>query len=405
MEKCEENEVYLLSGRTERTVEEVYQTSSGRMILSPCKLPTTGIFIINYDIVADWLPALLKLNAEIVISDESHMLKSGKAQRTKAAKTLIKHSSKFIAITGTLIENRPSEAYTVINLVEPTLFPSEFKYKMRYCAPKHTGFGWDFKGASNTMELHQLLKLIGIRRLKEDVLKDLPPKIRSVVPMELSNRGEYERAEVDLLNWITANKGKDKADKAGTVEALARINVLKELCLRGKIESCIDWIEDYLEDGGKLVVFTTRTWILDYIYSEFKQWAVKVDGSVTGADRQKAVDTFQKDRKVKLFVGNVQAAGVGITLTAASAVCFIDLPWNPASISQASDRCHRIGQTECVNIYFLIANNSIEVEIINLLDAKQKIVDSVLDGKDTNENDTILNDLLKSLKEVRTNAE
>ena len=114
---------------------------------------------------------------------------------------------------------------------------------------------------------------------------------------------------------------------------------------------------------------------------EFKNIAVKVDGSVTGANRDKAVQAFQNDDNIRLFIGNINAAGVGLTLTAASSVAFIELPWSPALLDQAEDRCHRIGQKDTVNIYYLLGVDTIEERIVKMLDSKRKILDTVLDGK------------------------
>jgi SWI/SNF-related matrix-associated actin-dependent regulator 1 of chromatin subfamily A len=397
MEKRKENEVYILGGRSKKTCEEVSIKGSGRLILTPCKLPKTGIFIINYDVMPDWLDTLKTLKAEILLSDESQALKSKKALRTKAVLSLAKGIPKNIAMTGTLIENRPGEAYNVIHMIDPNLFPSEWKFKNRYCDPKFNGFGWDFNGSSHTDELHKKISNICIRRLKEDVLKDLPAKIRSVVPIDIDNRSEYRKAESDLIQWIRENKGLKKAEQASKVEALSRMNELKQLCIKGKLESCLNWIEDYLESGKKLVVFCTHTWVLDTVYEEFKDWSVKVDGSVTGVKRNDAVEAFQKNPKIKLFVGNIRAAGVGLTLTASSATCFLELDWTPAAHSQAEDRVHRIGQTaECVNAYYLLAANTVEEDIALLLDKKQKVVTAVLDGIEVVDM-SLLDDLLDSI--------
>lgn len=398
MEKCKENSVYILSGKTNKTVEEVYMTSSGRLHLEPCSMPKTGIFIINYDVVVGWMTVLLKLKAKIVIADEAQYLRSRTTARTKSVSTLVKPCPKFLALTGTLIENRPSEAYPIISLVAPELFPSWWLYAQRYCAPKKNAFGWDFKGASNIPELFLKLRNVMIRRLKSEVLKDLPPKIKSVVPLEIDNRSEYIKAETNLIKWIKENKGKLKADQASKIEALARINQLKELCTAGKLESCLDWIEDYLADGSKLVVFCTRTATLNRVYSEFKEWAVMIDGSVTGEQRDKAVTEFQNNPKIKLMVGNVIAAGVGLTLTASSTVCFLELPWSPSQVEQASDRCHRIGQTDTVNVYFLVGSDTIDIEIAELLDSKSKVVNAILNGTDI-DCGSLMDGLIKGIEE------
>lgn len=398
-EKCKANEVYILSGRTKKSCEEVSIKGSGRLVLTPCNLPKTGIVIINYDVVPDWLSLLKGLKAGIVLTDESQYLKTKKAARTKSVIALAKTIPKNIAMTGTLIENRPGEAYNVINMVDPTLFPSEWKFKNRYCDPKFNGYGWDFNGASNIPELHNKISNICIRRLKEDVLKDLPPKVRIVVPLEIDNRKEYLKAESNLIQWIKANKGLKKAEQASKVEALARINELKQLTAEGKLESCLNWIEDYLSEGGKLVVFCVHTKMINAVYEEFKSCAVKVDGSVKDEKRNDAVEAFQNDPKVKLFVGQLKAAGVGLTLTKASATCFLETGWNPAEHDQAEDRVHRIGQTaDSVYAYYLMGSNTIDVEIAGLIDRKRKVVSAVLDGKEVDADSNLLDGLILNLQ-------
>jgi len=146
------------------------------------------------------------------------------------------------------------------------------------------------------------------------------------------------------------------------------------------------------------VVFATHKKIIDALMKEFKGISVKIDGSVSSADREYAVQAFQNDKSIRLFVGNIQAAGVGITLTAASAVAFIELPWTPGDLVQAEDRCHRIGQNNNVNIYYLLANGTIEEKIAALLDEKKKVLSQVLDGKEVEES-SLLSELIKNYTE------
>lgn len=409
MSRSEENQLYILSGKNKKIVEEISIKSNGKLQLTRCKMPDNGIFIINYDIVANeeivladedgnpilkrdkiqkvsvkntgWFDILFDLAAEIIISDEAQMLANEQALRTKYVSILVKDSPQFIALSGGLIENRPSEAFNVINLVDPKLFPSKWKYQHRYCGAKRDAFGWSFKGATHTKELHEILKDICIRRKKEEVLPDLPPKIRTVVPIELTNRSDYEKAENDLISWIKATKGKDKAEKATNSEALVRFNELKQLCAKGKMEGIFNWISDYLYTGSKLVVFTTHTWVLDAIYEKFNNCSVKVNGKVTGLKRDRAVERFQTDPKITLFVGDLKAAGVGLTLTAAYATATVELGWNASQHNQAEDRVHRIGQeNDFVNAYYLLARNSIEEDLADMIDTKRKIVNEILDG-------------------------
>lgn len=371
------------------------------------RLPKANIYIINYDILAIanpdakkksekyvCRPDILGIEPQIIIADEAHIWKSPDAQRTKAIMDLARKVPYFIALTGTPIINRPIEIFNCIKAVEPKLFPSYFQYAMKYCNAKYNGYGWNFNGASNTQELYEkLTTTCMIRRKKEEVLKDLPPKIRTVVPMELDNQQEYNAAEADLIGWLRTNFGNNKAEKAQQAEALTRIGELKRLAVRGKLNQCIEWIEDFLESGEKLVVFAVHKFVIDALMEKFTGKAVKIDGSVS--NRQAPVDAFQNDESIRLFVGNIQAAGVGITLTKASNTCFLELSWAPGTHDQAEDRVHRIGQTaESVTAWYLLAAGTMEEEIAELIDAKRKVVTKVLDGQDVDE-ESMLSELMK----------
>jgi SWI/SNF-related matrix-associated actin-dependent regulator 1 of chromatin subfamily A len=245
-----------------------------------------------------------------------------------------------------------------------------------------------------------------IRRKKEDVLKDLPDKVRSFIPIQLHNEKEYRKAEADFITYIEEVKGKEAAEKASKAETMVSIEGLKQLAVKGKLVEAIEWIENFLESGEKLVVFTVHHFVIDALMAKFSyidkthklaDRVVKVDGSVSMTDRQRAVDTFQNNPNCRLFIGNIKAAGVGITLTASSNVVFLELPWTPGDVTQAEDRCHRIGQKESVNIYYLLATGTIEEEIALLLDKKRKVLDAVTDGIETNQ-ETLLKELIRMYK-------
>jgi len=436
---------------------------SGRFKESPGWLEYNDIpdvVIINYDILATWADVLLDhVKPEAVILDEIHYIKDEKTKRTKAVKLLCEDIPHIIGLTGTPILNRPIEIFNALNIIDPLTFPDWWTFAKRYCKLKKTKWGHDAKGASNIKELHYLLThTCMIRRLKKDVLADLPDKIRSVVPMYLDNEHEYRQAERNLLQWITTttehrkwvkdrNKrqtecydkiievrdalrydnplkaekivlnrkmkalrtvydeiGKEEGpyQKAKKNETLVQIEKLKQLSTKGKMDACVQWIHDFLDTGEKLVVFSTHTETNRILMKEFGKVAVLIDGSVTKvSDRQKAVDRFQEDDKVRLFVGNIKAAGVGHTLTASSSVCFLELPWTPGELLQAEDRVHRIGQeADSVNIYYLVVPESVEEEILELLQKKITIIEAILDGTPSEEGDSgMLDDLLASLGE------
>jgi SWI/SNF-related matrix-associated actin-dependent regulator 1 of chromatin subfamily A len=384
--------------------------------------PLTGdIIIINYDVLPNeyeekvdfmgrkvrgneipysgWVDFLIDLKPQVLIFDEAHYCKSSGALRTKAMRKLAKGIKHVIGLTGTPIVNRPVEGFTILQMIDRSLFPDFWAYAQRYCDAKHNGFGWDFSGASNKEELHEKLKVVMIRRKKIDVLKDLPEKLFSFVPMSLDNQEEYDLAEADFIRYLRKEKGEEVAEKAGKAEHLTRIEALKQLCIKGKIGAAMEWIENFLdENGNKLVVFAVHKTTIAGLMKKFGKMAVKVDGGMTAIQRDEAVEAFQNDPKVKLFVGNIQAAGTGLTLTAASSVAFLELPWTPGELKQAEDRCHRIGQKNTVNIYYLLADETIEMIIAELLDEKRKVLEAVLDGKDVEEG-TLLNDLMKKYAE------
>jgi len=370
--------------------------------------PLTGdIIIINYDILhRGWLPVIIGVNPEVVIIDEAHYTKNNKALRTKAVRQLTKKSNHVIALTGTPIVNRPVEGFNIIKMIDKTVFPDFWKFVHTYCNAKHTGFGWDFTGASNKEELHQkLVQSIMIRRKKVDVLPDLPAKLYSHIPMEIENAEEYQGAEADFIEYVRETKGLKAARKASQAEHLTKIEALKQLAVKGKMKQAIQWIKDFLDSNGqKLVVFAVHKEAVDALMAEFKEQAVKIDGSVSSKKRDEAVNAFQNDPSARLFIGNIQAAGTGLTLTAASSVAFLELPWTPGELVQAEDRCHRIGQAGSVNVYYLLADNTIEQKIATMLDNKREVLNAVLDGEKVEEHQ-LLTELMKTYqKEEHTHV-
>ena len=347
------------------------------------------ITIINFDILKAWRVELTQAKFDVLILDEVHYCKNTTAQRTKAVQSLAKSIPHVIALSGTPITNRPMEFFTPINLITPGLFPNRFQYGKKYCNAKHNGFGWDFSGSSNTKELHSILTAsIMLRRKKIDVLKDLPAKRRHVIPMDMDANGasEYRTAENNFIKWLR-NLDPKKAASAKNAEALVKIGYLKRLAADAKYSNCLAWIRDMLESGGKLVLFAVHKAMIARLMSDLQDFnPVKVDGSVSGVKRNEAVERFQTDDECRVFVGNIQAAGVGITLTAAADTVFLELDWTPGNHDQAEDRVHRIGQTaQSVNAWYLLTENTIESELADLIDHKRKVLTAVLDGEDVDD--------------------
>lgn len=356
------------------------------------------ILIINHDIIDGWVPTLIEMGFKVLIIDECHYVKNRTAKRTVACKALSRKTPHVMGLSGTPISGKPAELFPILQMIRPREFPSFWKYAMEYCAPKKNewGKGWDFSGTSNLDELHKRLKKVMIRRMKEDVLDELPAKQRTVLPVEITNRKEYKKVEEDFLSWILKKKGKDAMDSAARAEALVRMRHLKILAAEGKMKTAIQWIRDWMEETDqKLIVFGIHKVILSKLKKEFPDAAV-IDGSVSSAaitkrnkngkkyetsKRQIVVDKFQNDPKQRLLLGQLKAAGEGIDLIAANNVLFLELGWTPIEHDQAEDRTHRYGQKRKVNVYYMIGRRTIEERILDIIHEKDGVVNQVLNGK------------------------
>lgn len=391
--------------------------------ITATKLRRYNWIICNYDIIAghsqdsvkgdkeatrkmralpSWHNTIKEVSPSIMVLDESQNIKNEDSKRTKSIMELGRWIPSISCLSGTPISNRPMEFYTTIKLIDPTLFPNKYVFGRRYCGPVNNGFGTTYNGATNIEELHQILtSAFMLRRLKSDVLKDLPDKQKIVIPVEISghNAAKYYEAEQDLIKFLKKYADNKKVESAKRAEAIMKLNILRKLVVEAKANTCLEWIEEFLESGKKLVVFAWHQNIVNLIYEKFGSIAVKIDGSVSSKDRQQAVESFQNDDKVKLFVGNIKAAGTGLTLTAASDTCTIELSWSPSDLAQAEDRVHRIGQKNGVCNYYLLAKDTIDDYMMNLIDEKKKVFDMLMDGKET-DNDTLLNKLMERYLET-----
>lgn len=367
-------------------------------------IPEGDILIINYDILPKWKEVLIRVNAKVFITDECHKYKNNTAKRTKAVKQIGRFIPHIIAISGTPIINRPVEIYNAVNLVDPTIFPSYWQFTRRYCQRHRRRIKgrliWDFSGHAHMDELYKILtSTIMIRRLKKDVLKELPNKIPSFVPIEINNQNDYNYAERHFIQFVKELKGNKAAKKAARAESFTKIEGLRQLALKGKLNNVIEWIEDFLESDQKLVVFAHHKSVIETLVNAFPDISVKIDGSCTNIQKHRAEKEFQTNDEIRLFIGNMQAAGEVITLTAASNIAIIELPWTPGELSQAIDRCHRIGQKYSLTIHYLLAAGTIEKKFAEVLDRKRIITDAILDGKATRDED-LLTELISEYRKV-----
>lgn len=369
---------------------------STNVVSSKTDINSADINIVNYDIVGRFVEPILHLSPMGLVLDESHYIKTSKTKRTAAVRDIAKsipQSGTVLLLSGTPVTNRPEELVSQLEVLGMIgRFGGKWAFLKRYTDAKHNGFGWDTKGASNLGELNlKLRQNCYMRRTKDEVLTELPAKTRNVVHIEPSGDGwkEYKKAEKDLIAFLSEN-GYKTSDSA---EHLSRTTVLKRLAADAKMESVIEWIDSFLEScDRKLIVFAHNVSVVDKLAARYGN--LRVSGRDSMEDRQHAVDSFQTDPKSRVIVLNIQAGGVGLTLTASSDVCFVQQGWTPGEHDQCEDRAHRIGQKNSVQAWYLIGANTIDEDIYDLIEAKRSVVDAVTDGDEVQQQ-SIIGDLMK----------
>ena len=339
--------------------------------------------IVNYDIIKNFYDLkdkenspITKGNFDLVIIDEAHYISNPQAQRTKLINSFVKDVEYLWLLTGTPMTSRPINYYNLLNLIESPVAQNWMAYVIRYCQGYQFKAGnrkvWNVNGASNLEELRDRTSRQVLRRLKEDVL-DLPEKIITPIYLRLKSR-KYEELMGEYYEWY--NKNPDES-KSLTVQ-FNKLMKVRQVIAEEKILNTIEIVENILELGKKVIIFTNFTDTLHKIHSHFGKKAVYLDGTCSKVQRQYAVDQFQDNDKIKVFVGNLQAAGVGITLTAGEAVIFNDLSFVPAHHQQAEDRAYRYGQKNCVSVYYPLFDNTIEGVIYDMLINKKNVIDTVM---------------------------
>jgi SWI/SNF-related matrix-associated actin-dependent regulator 1 of chromatin subfamily A len=344
-------------------------------------IPAADITVVNYDILAARAQALAAMAPRALVLDESHYCKNSAAKRTQAVARLatsVPSDGLVLALTGTPVMNRPPELIAQLRILGRL---ADFGSGAQ--------FGRRFKGADAHVRLHwHLRSRCFVRRLKVDVLPQLPAKTRTVVPVELDNESEYRLAETDVIAWLRSrpldlSELDAKVAAALRAERLVRLNALKMLAARGKLHAALAWIHDFCSSGERLVVFARHREIQRAVVERFPH-ALHILGEDTHAARDASLEAFQAadNSENQLIVCSIEVAGQGLTLTQASNVTFLELDWTPAKHDQAEDRCHRIGQQDAVNAWYLLAAGTIDETMATLLERKRAIIGAVTDGRE-----------------------
>uniref|UniRef100_A0A663N6T2 Zinc finger RANBP2-type containing 3 n=1 Tax=Athene cunicularia TaxID=194338 RepID=A0A663N6T2_ATHCN len=362
------------------------KTDTGRISTSKVTILGYGLLTSDAQTLVD---ALYRQNFKVVVVDESHYMKSRNATRSKILLPIVQKALRAILLTGTPALGRPEELFMQIEALFPKRFGTWSEYAKKYCNARVRFFGkrtqWDCRGASNLEELHQLLSEIMIRRLKGDVLTQLPPKVRQRIPFDLP------QAAAKNLNTIfaawerlmrTLNSDATESRFSEVMNLITRMYKETAIAKAGAVK---DYIKMMLEnDKLKFLVFAHHLSMLQACTEaviENKVRYIRIDGSVPSAERIRLVNQFQKDPDTRVAILSIQAAGQGLTFTAATHVVFAELYWDPGHIKQAEDRAHRIGQCSSVNIHFLIAKGTMDTLMWAMLNRKAKVTGSTLNGK------------------------
>jgi SWI/SNF-related matrix-associated actin-dependent regulator 1 of chromatin subfamily A len=415
----------------------VDQTLTIGIAASGKPLPATDVVIVNYDILHAFEDELRARTWDVIGFDEAHYLKGGKKVRRAAfalgaperdvPKTIteihpitgakVKRKIKVkmpavapipalrrVMLTGTPIANRPVELWPLISYLDPqTWDPAKgfFRFAMRYTNAHNNGYGWDFSGAAHLDELQEKLRsTIMVRRLKKDVLTELPAKMRQIITipadgaikeLRAEQRAAAESEKAILAARVAAELAKAAEDDTAYDVAVERLKMLTKTAFEemsrlrhatalAKVPYTVEHLLNI--EGEKVVTFVHHKdcgAALREALEAAGRKVVMLTGDMPMDARQASVDAFQNDPTVTDFVGTIMAAGVGLTLTASSHVVFHELDWVPGNVSQAEDRCHRIGQRDSVLVQHIVLDGSVDAKLANALVAKQAVIDQALD--------------------------
>jgi SWI/SNF-related matrix-associated actin-dependent regulator 1 of chromatin subfamily A len=393
-----------------------WQREAARWLVRPATivLPTTVaalperaadgrivVTVVSYDTMRQkpMHAALMARSFDLLAADEAHYCKNTTSLRAKAllgnkrgtkVAGLVSRAARAVFMTGTPIPAKPIEIQPLLAACDSVAFGSFWKFAQKYCGATHNGYGWDFTGAANLADLQARMRATCmVRRLKADVLLDLPAKIRQVISLPLPSRiatdADPRFAEIASAWEATARLSPEA--RATVLESVNKTKLLEYFTAtrvavaKLKAPYAIEHVRGMLEYGvGKVVVFGWHRATVDGLADAFGAEAVRLHGGMTDADKQASVDRFQTDPTCRVFVGNIQAAGVGLTLTAASHVVFVEMDWTPGNMVQAEDRCHRLGQHACVSVQYLVFDGTLDEHLADVLARKTAVAFGALDA-------------------------
>lgn len=322
----------------------------------------------------------------VLIVDEAHRYKSGDAKRTQALLggdrpsygdgALLDCFNRVVFLSGTPMPNRPMELYSILSTCAPEVigYRDKFSYGTYFCAGYQNRFGWDFTGASNTDELFSALKdQFMLRVRKDDVLKDLPPKTEELVFLGENVPPKIAALEKQVLAKLSPDDDYSHLAENGHVATYRR-----ELGLL-KARHAVGFLKELLaETDESILIFAHHTAVIEQLQKDLTRWKpLVIKGDTPHAARFESVARFQTDKSRRVLIGNIQAMGVGFTLTKATRVAMVEASWVPAENAQAGDRAHRVGQKDHVLVQYFVFKNSIDRKVIESNLRKMKLTETL----------------------------
>lgn len=342
-----------------------------------------------------------------VILDEIHLCKNPKSLRSRSVKKIVKKSTKVLALSGTLIMNRPQELINVLDILGrfKEIFPNLQYFLYRYCNAKRTRFGLDCSGASYTLELNSIIShYCYFRKSKRDVLTELPDVINQTVNCPITNKKEYKQAEDDLITYL---EGIDieAAERALKAEHLIRISNLKRLSLEGKLNFIEQFLKDWTEsnEDDKIIVFGTLKEPLKQLYQKFKDESELVVGECSTEEKMNKVERWKKEKQILFANTATLSTGVDGLQKVCSNMIFVEYPVGPTDLEQAISRLERMGQKNSINVYFLLSDETIDTRIGEIFKEKSKVINAVNKGTSIVEIDKIQSIDMELLKSYKSN--
>lgn len=368
-------------------------------------LPGFGIYIVTYDILKNEKMFSLIPEIKTIVLDECQRVKNHLSERAKAVQKIAKRAEYKIPMSGTPIKNNAGEYFTILNLVAPGKFPSYQTYLDDYCDFYNNGWGNKVGGLRDPERFHEDTQDIIIRRVKKDVLPDLPDKVRKFLHVELDPKlnKAYAAALRELDDLFYSDDYNSFSSGAAKIAIMTKMRYITGI---SKVEQCIDHVTEFLlSTDRQITVFSHHQDVMDKLIMELSKWCkdggfaepFKLHSGLNGEERSKLVQRF-RDGESRILIASTLASGEGINLQFCSDAVMLERQWNPANEEQAEDRFHRFGQANKVSVTYMIASGTIDEYFTELVESKRAIVASTMDNKSIDwQESSLMNELAEIL--------